>query len=439
MLATVWVVGGYGLAQVLRLGGNLILTRLLVPEFFGIMAIAHVFMVGLTLFSDIGLGPGVIRSSRSGDRAFLNSAWTLQIIRGLVLYLFSAAIAFPVAQFYEMPILAKVMPVLGLVLLIEGFLSTSIFSLNKEVKLGRITTMEVGAQFLGLLVMVVTAYLYRSVWALVAGGLVVALVKAVWSHFLNSERNRIGLEREAVKELFSFGKWVFVATAMMFLATQADRFLLGKLFPLSLFGIYNIAVIFAELPKQVLTKLSNRVIFPLMAQFSELPREEFRNGILAKRLQLLLPLALLVAVFAGFGDLIINQLYDERYHQAGWMLPLLALGMWPFILSASIDRCLYAIGLPQYSAVGNFCKFLYMVIAVPISFKMAGPVGGVVAVALNDLPVYLVVNYGLSRERLTCLRQDGLVTLLLAVLLVLILALRFALDLGLPGRGLLLG
>ncbi len=436
--ATVWVIGGYGIAQILRLGGNLILTRILVPELFGIMAIAQVFMLGLGLFTDIGLAPGVIRSKRSDDPAFLNTAWTLQVIRGAILLLLTFAIAHPVAKMYNNPLLAWILPVLGLGSLFMSFSSTSIYTLNRKVQLGKITAMELTAKFIGLVCMVVLAYLYRSVWALVASSLVVTAVTAIWSHFLDPTiRNRFSMEKAAVNELISFGKWIFVSTAMMFLATQADRLLLGKFFPLAMLGIYSIAVIFAELPKMVIAQLSSRVIFPLMSHFSDLPRQEFRAKILQKRKLFLFPLTLLIALYVSFGDVLITKLYDERYHQAGWMLPLLALGMWPYILYASIDRCFYAIGLPKIPAVGNFLKFLYMIICVPLMFRFAGTFGAVLAVAINDLPVYLVISYGLKKERLTCFKQDFLATLLLVSLIAIFVTIRLTFDAGFPGIDLL--
>ena len=50
--AGIWSIGGYGVAEALRLVSNLVLTRILAPEMFGIMAIANLIMIGLALFSD---------------------------------------------------------------------------------------------------------------------------------------------------------------------------------------------------------------------------------------------------------------------------------------------------------------------------------------------------------------------------------------------------
>jgi len=429
-----FVVLGYGLSQGFRLGGNLLLTRLLVPEFFGILALAHVFYIGLHLFSDIGLEPGIIRSSRGNEATFLNTAWTLQIIRGLILWCFSLIIAWPVAKFYQEPALALIIPIIGLDAIFSGFQSTSLITLNKELKLGKLTLIELSVEFVGLICMIAIAYTYKNIWSLVFGGLIASVLKTVWSHFVDSRiRNRFVLDKTAVTELFTFGKWIFISTAMMFLATQSDRLLLGKIFPIALFGVYGIAVIFSELPKQIINHVGYRVIFPVISHFSHLPRSELRLKILSKRKLLLIPLALLVALMVCFGDLLIDFLYDERYQQAGWMLPLLSLGIWPLILYATVDRSLYVVNKPKYSAIGNLLKFLYMIICLPFFYIIVGKFGAVLAVATNDLPVYLVVNYGLMREGLSGLMQDAWATLILFGLICLLLVFRFYTGMGFPG------
>ena len=65
--AGIWSLAGYGCNQVLRFGSNLLMTRLLVPEMFGVMAIASVVMTGLAMFSDLGLKPSVVQSRRGND------------------------------------------------------------------------------------------------------------------------------------------------------------------------------------------------------------------------------------------------------------------------------------------------------------------------------------------------------------------------------------
>ena len=429
---TVWTLVGYGASQGLRLGANLCLTRLLVPEMFGLMALVNVFILGLTLFSDIGIAPSVIQHDRGDEPAFLNTAWTIQIIRGWGLWLCCLLLALPVARFYDEPRLSWLIPIVGFTTVISGFNSTALFTLKRRLNLGKLTLFELAIQLCSLTIMLVWAWFHHSIWALIVGNLVSESLKTIVSHrLIPRNHNRLAWEQKAVADILSFGKWIFASTAMTFVAAQADRIILGKLLSFQLLGIYNVALIFAELPKMVMMKIGNQVIFPVISRQADLPRQELRRKILHQRRLILLVAIPLLAILVCFGDFLILGLYDKRYQDAGWMLPILALGIWPNLLTVTMSPALLAIGQPLYAAWGNFFKFCYMAIALPLGFAWAGVLGAVIVVALNDLPFYLVVNYGLWRERLITLTQDFQTTLLLIACMALILTGRYVAGWGL--------
>ncbi len=125
------------------------------------------------------------------------------------------------------------------------------------------------------------------------------------------------------------------------------------------------------------------------------------------------------------------------------MLPLLAVGFWPSILTQTIDQALFAIGKTRYPAYGCFLKFLYMVIGLPLGFYLMGGskghglLGAIVIIALNDIPFYGAIAYGLWREGLSSAMQDIKATLLFVMLLAVMLIGRMMMGLGLPIDGLL--
>lgn len=429
---TVWTIASYGASQLLRLGSNLILTRLLFPKLFGLMALINIFIVGLHLFSDIGVGPSIIQNKRGDDPVFLNTAWTLQVIRGFCLWFCCVLIAWPIAKFYGEPQLLWLVPVVGLSTIITGFNSTTLFTLNREMALGQLAIFELGTQVIALVVMIVWAWFSPTIWALVFGGLVSDLGRMMWSHrLIAGASNRFAWEQEAANELFSFGRWIFVSTAVTFLGTQVDRLILGKLISFELLGVYGIAFTLAYLPSQVIAALSSKVIFPAVSKLAHLPRQTLRAKILQNRRLLLVSSALILTVLVSFGDKLILTLYDKRYSQAAWMLPLLAIGIWPNLLSETLRQCLVAVGKPSYQAYGQLLKGIYMCIGIPLGFSLMGMLGAIIVVALNDIPVYGVIAYGLWREGLGSLKQDIQVTVLLIILLTLVLMGRVMLGFGL--------
>ncbi|VXD11006.1 oligosaccharide flippase family protein [Planktothrix paucivesiculata] len=429
---TIWTLFGYGGAQVLRFGGNLILTRLLVPELFGLMGLVNTFIIGLTLFSDIGIRPSIIRSERGEDPLFLNTAWTIQVFRGFGLWIVCLLITAPIASFYNEPQLLWIMPIVGFRTVIAGFESTSLATLNRNLNLKTLTIYDFIVQGLSLVVMIVLAWISPTIWALIIGVLISSVFGLIRSHSLNTEmRNGLAWDQSALKELISFGRWIFISTVMTFLASQSDRLILGKLLTLEMLGVYTVAFALADLPKALMQAVMNKVVFPVISKQLDLPRSQLRENILDKRKLLLLLMSLPLAILVCFGDQFILSLYDQRYEQAAWMLPILALGMWPFILHSSINKALFAIGKPLYIAVGNVFKLLYMVILLPLSFSVMGVVGAILVVAFNDIPSYIVVNYGLWQEGLLGFKQDLGATFILLGMIVLLGGIRYSLGGGL--------
>lgn len=431
---TIWTIASYGAGQALRLGSNLILTRLLEPKLFGLMSLVYVFITALNLFSDIGIGTSIVQNKRGDDPAFLNTAWTLQVARGIVLWLFSLLLAWPVATFYNEPQLLWLLPVVALTAVISGFNSTALFTLNRHIALGKLSIYEFLSGVISIVVTICwAAFISKSIWALVIGSLVSTVLQLVGSYWLMpNSLNHFAWEKESVKELFSFGQWIFLSTAITFFAEQADRLIFGKLVPLETLGIYGVAMTFADLPRSVTLALNGKVIFPALARIADLPRQEIRAKLNRNRKPMLILLAVGLAFLISFGDFLVKLLYDKRYTDAAWMLPLLALGIWPRLLCNTNDPALMAIGKPQYVTAGNFSRFICTAVGVLIGFQLFKVPGAIAAVALNDLVYYLAANYGLWREGLSGLMQDFLATALLVALVAVLVTGRYFLGFGFP-------
>jgi O-antigen/teichoic acid export membrane protein len=430
---TIWTAVSFGISQILRLGFNLVVTRLLYPELFGLMAVVYTLVNGLTLFCDLGIEPAVVRDPRGAEPAFLHTAWTLQIVRGLGLACFSLLLAWPAAAFYKDSRLLWLLPVVGLINLVAGFNSTTLLTLKRNMDVRRSVTIEIGTQLLSGIVMMVWAWLSPSVWALASGALSASLIRMAWSHLLASgNADRMAWDRGIVRRLLQFGRWIWVSSILTFLALQIDRLILAKMLTWQLLGIYGLASAIAEVPRGLTLAINSNVIFPAYSKCAALPRPEFRARILRHRGSLLAVLALAIAFLTVFGDLIMRLLYDRRYAAGAWMLPVLALGIWPSALANTIDSSLVAIGQPRRVASANLMKILFTALGIPLAFRLMGITGAVLVVALNDLPYYGQIAYGLQREDLSSWAQDLRATALLAAIVALALLTRSALGYGNP-------
>jgi O-antigen/teichoic acid export membrane protein len=433
---TYYIVFFYAIALSLRMLSSVVLSRLFTPEFFGVMALLTTVLVGLNLFSHIGLQDSIIQNTRGDEPLFLNTAWTLQVLRGVGLWVMTVALAWPVARFYHEPRMIALFPALGFGCVIAGVSSPSLLTLSRHMGVGKLSFLELLAQVVQFIVTLVWALITPSLWALVGGRIAAELARTIASYFMMPElRPSFAWDKECVSTLMHFGKWILIGTALTFLAQQSDRLILGKLVSFQMLGIYGIAFSLSDLPRQIISQFCSRVGFPFIARFAEQPRAEYRKILLKYRLPVLAVGGLMLILVICTGDEFILHVYDNRYHQAAWMIGILAAGLWHTLLYSTINPAILSLSKAHYNAAGYLAYCVTLFALIPIGYHYYGMLGAVVAVAASDLPVYFVVLYAAYREKVGTFLQDVLTTLGFAAALAGALALRVALGLGLPFHG----
>jgi len=401
-----WSIAGYGGSQALRFGGNLLLTRLLMPEAFGLMALVNALQQGLQLFSDVGIGPGIVQGRRGDDPVYLNTAWTMQILRGLGLACVAVAIAVPFANFYGNPQLAWVLTVSASTALISGFNSTRLFSMYRKVELARVSMIEIASQAGGLAVILVWASVDRSVWSLVAGGVAGSLLRLALSHtVLPGAPNRIAWDRGAFAQMLHFGRWIFFSTVLTFCVGQSDRLIFGKMVPLAMLGVYSVGAMIASLPAVALARMASGVFFPVYSRVQN-SGEDLRPVFARVRRPVLVLGGWMIAGLAGGGTAAVRFLYDHRYDQAGWILQVLALASWFIVLESTNNAALLARGESRWTAASSAAKLLGMLVLIPLGYALGGFPGAVAGLAASEVCKYAVSAYAVARAGLQAWPQE---------------------------------
>jgi O-antigen/teichoic acid export membrane protein len=428
---TVWTLGGFGLGQVIRLATNVALARLLAPELFGTMLIVNTLMTGIQLFSDVGIGQNIIHSPRALDPRFYNTAWSVQIIRSIVIWLIILLAAVPVAHFYGAPILSAILPVSGFSMVLLGLASVSPAILQKKMLYGRMTVFNLATALISSALFITFAYLTPTIWALVWSGVVGTAVSTVLTYFLLPDlKQRFHIDKPSLSEITSFGKWVYLNSMVYFLSMNFDRLYLAKVVPLQVLGIYGIARSLSELFGTVATHLGNSVIFPFISSHSDRPRETLRRELVTIRFKFLALAALGCSLFIATADLGVKLLYDQRYYAAAWMLPVLTLGAWFSMLATTNESTLLGLGVPAYTAIANSVRFLVMVVGLPLSLKFKGLHGAIVTLVLVEVCRYAPVYIGQRRQRFSFGAQDLAITLAMFAMIGLWELLRWVCGLG---------
>jgi O-antigen/teichoic acid export membrane protein len=426
-----WTIGAFGFGQSLRLVTNIILARLLAPDLFGIMVIVNALITGVALLSDLGINQSLIYHRKANDPAFYNTAWTLQIVRGVLLWIVALAAADPVARFYRTPILAYVISITTFNLIISAFTSISRTLLQKNLQIAKVNAFEIKMSIISSALYISFAYFSPNIWALVYAGILGNLISTIWSYFLLPDvRERIFLSRRIAWDIIHYGRWIALSSMVYFLSSNFDRLYLAKAVPLGLLGIYGIARTISEMIGTVILRLGDYVLFPFVASHSELPRATLHRELAPIRSKFLAIAAVGFSVLVCTADLPIRILYDQRYQAATWMLSVLVLGSWFTILANINEYSLLGIGRPFYSAVSNSSKFVFLLLALPLGIWLFGLMGGILAIVIADFWRYMPIFVGQKRESFSFGRQDLLATLSVVILVGIFESVRCLLGFG---------
>ncbi|AVF55519.1 UNVERIFIED_ORG: O-antigen/teichoic acid export membrane protein [Pseudomonas parafulva] len=405
-------------SQLMRLGGNLIMARILVPEMFGVMVIATTVSVLLHLLSDVGLRQNIIQSHRGDDPVFLNTAWTVQIIRGFILFALTLLLAlgawlaqvaelWPADATYAAPVLPAVLAITGLSAVIWGFQSTKIDVAVRTFQQKRVVLVDLASQVAGLLVMLVVGYLTHSIWALVSAGLVSALAWTVLGHTaLEGPGNRLHWDRAALNELIVFGRWILLSSMVGVLAMYGDRIWFGASMTAAQLGVYSIAVLILGAVQMAIMKVVGAVALPA---FSEAARADDRERLVAlyHRFRLLVDL-LVLFICGGFltaSPLLIGWMYDERYREAGPMLAILSLSFLTLRYTLA-HQVWIALGLTKYQAMDNIIRLVSLWGLLPVLLYFGGVDWAIWGVALHTLPTLVLIVYVNSKLGMFSLKRE---------------------------------
>ena len=245
----------FGLAR------TVILARLLSPEDFGLFGIAMLMLSILETFSQTGFQAALVQK-KDNIKPYLDTAWTIQVLRGFALTAILAATPTIAVEFFNEPRVAMLLQILALSELFRGFTNISVIFFQKEFEFHKWFFYMFSSTIADLGVAIPAAFILRNAWALILGVLSGSLVQLLVSYIICPYRPRLRLEMTKVKELSTFGWWVFGQTIVAFLATQGPGFFLAKMSNATALGLFQMASRFCNVIIPEITNASSKVLFP---------------------------------------------------------------------------------------------------------------------------------------------------------------------------------
>jgi O-antigen/teichoic acid export membrane protein len=264
----IWVFALRIVGRIFDLIRIVILARILVPYDFGLMGIALLTVAILETFSQTGFQEALIQK-KNNIETYLDAAWTVLILRGLLLFAILSLIAPYAAVFFKVPQARPIIQVIGLSLLLGAFSNIGVIYFQKELEFNKQFVYQLSGTLADFIVAVSAALILRSVWALVFGLLAGAVVRLIVSYLIHPYRPHLSFDLKKTKELFGFGKWVLGSSILIFLITQGDDIFVGKLLGATMLGFYQMAYRISNMPATEITHVISQVTFPAYSKFQD--------------------------------------------------------------------------------------------------------------------------------------------------------------------------
>lgn len=246
-----------------------VLARLLDPGAFGLLGIALLTNGALKRFSRLGLEAAIIqRKERNVDR-YLNTAWTLEIARGMSIFAVGVLSAPYVASFFNEPRATAIIQVICLGSVLHGLRNPSTVYFKKDLDFHKEAAYKLSGSVLNFAVAITIALVSASVWALVLGHIAGTFGRLVASYVLDGYRPRPAFNLAYGKELVNYGKWVTGSSILSYAYDTIDDAVVGRVLTATSLGFYQVAYQLANAPTTEITHVVSRVTFPAYSQLQD--------------------------------------------------------------------------------------------------------------------------------------------------------------------------
>lgn len=359
----------------------IVLARLLSPNDFGVFAVAFLSLSALDAVSKMGF-ESVLIQKKENIKPYLNTVWTVGIIKNLlvatVLFYFSSHIAL----FFEIPNSIPIIKMLALATIVKGFDNVAIIYFQKELKFKKFVKYQFVVTLIETTITIILAFVFYNAWALALGFLFGSIVRLIMSYSIDPYHPKIEINLLKLKELLVFGKWIFFSGILAFLIMRGDDIFVGKFIGITALGFYQLAFRSSRITAAMISNLVSEVTFPAYSKI--------QNDILKLKNAYLKVLQLIV-VFSFFISglfLMLSKDFTILFLGEKWlpMVPamqvMIILGSWQS-MTASMKPIFYALGKPKIVTKMQIIRLLILSILIYPFTEYWGILGTSMAVFLS--------------------------------------------------------
>lgn len=372
---------------------TVILARLLVPEDFGLVALAAGILAIVNSFTSMPVSTALVQREDIADD-FYNSAWTIGVIRSVLVALVMAVAAWPIASLYQDMRLFPVLLLMAGGVFFSGAANPKMVVFVRNMSFWQDAINNVVAKLVSLVAVVALALLWRSYWALVIGGIVSQFVSLILSYAWLPYRPSFTLSR--ARELIGFSWWMTCSDVVNTVNWKMDPLILGGLTSRANLGLYTVGGDLAALPtREAMAPLTQSLFAALSRIKNDLERS--RRAVSAGQ-ALIFFVALPVGLgFSYLADPLVRIVLGEKWSGAVFVVQALSILYALQTLAAVANPLALAHGKTRELFLRDVILMLIRVPPVVVGLLLGGINGAVMGRVFAGL-LHLIYNLHFVRQ-----------------------------------------
>lgn len=384
--------GSTRLISFLRL---IILARILTPVQFGFFGIASLVLAFLEMLTETGVNVFFIQEE--GEiKEYINTAWVVSILRGILISLFIILSAPLVVSFFNSSEAYSLILLISLVPFLRGFINPAIVKFQKELAFGKEFLIRFSVFSFDCLVGIIFAILTQQASSLVFGLIAGVLLEIVLSFIFIRPVPKFAFDVYQVKRIIGRGKWMTAAGVFNYLFHHLDDIVVGRLLNPYFLGLYQMAYKISTLPLTEVTDVFGKVTFPIYVKIAGDPqriKKAFIKTTLTISL-LTIPFGLILFLFSKEITLLA---LGEKWINAASAVQVLAIFGVVRAISGSSSALFLAVKRQEFVTGLTLISLLGLAVCVVPLVMRLGIVGAGFSALIGSLAATPLIFYYLFR------------------------------------------
>ena len=400
----------------IKLISTLVLTRLLVPEAYGIMGILTSVAFAVHLLTDVGLQAFMLRHKDIDTKYFRDAMWTIRFLRSFALTAMFFVLAGPIASWLDKPQSLAALRIFSLSFVLDGLMPISSITALSDGKIARYCLVDILHTLIGLILTLGLALVSPDIYTLVYSLLIASAIRVILFRLMLPDSFLVWqFDMSLIKQVLSFGRYIVASSAITLVIMQLDKIIMSRALDITSLGTYYLALNLAMIPQGLSSSIAVKSLYPLYARSWQIPNFDMRGLLYSSRKFIdLLYIVGCLAIFA-LSSLIISVMYDPRYAAASTYLQILIIGIAPYMANIAINEFLVSKGITSTTLSANVVRLTWLVTGVPLAILLLGPIEFLMAVSLTEYFAYTFLTIRLKQLDLLMWRQEGMIALLLLI------------------------